>query len=231
MEIYHSPWILLPLPSWSFFINIAWGTIRNCKRRQRVRSTCVEWKKKASPHWWDSWHWIIWNTDSPIHIHKFIPQEVSKAFNVRINAWNITAVPYSNGDRTSWLSLFSWRFFLIHLKVYEMLQACYCCWFNWRNSITCTHCNVISLEHKSIPQQAKSQRINVDALLFTSYENYLQSSKSFQVSLNWIEKFGCQKPTKYGQFMFYEAVKNDMANSKETSFNNTISNTLSFITV
>ncbi len=49
--------------------------------------------------------------------------------------------------------------------------------------------------------------------------------------MNWIEKFGCQKPTKYGQFMFYEAVKNDMANSKETSFNNTISRTLSFITV
>ncbi len=43
-------------------------------------------------------------------------------------------------------------------------------------------------------------------LLFTSYNNYLQSSKSFQVSLNWIEKFGCQKLTKYGQFMFYEAV-------------------------
>jgi hypothetical protein len=31
--------------------------------------------------------------------------------------------------------------------------------------------------------------------------------------------------------MFYEAIKNDMANSKETSFNNTISSTLSFITV
>ncbi len=31
--------------------------------------------------------------------------------------------------------------------------------------------------------------------------------------------------------MFYEAVKSDMANSKETSFNNTISSTLSFITV
>ncbi len=31
--------------------------------------------------------------------------------------------------------------------------------------------------------------------------------------------------------MFYEAVKNDMANSKETSFNNTISSTLSVITV
>ncbi len=49
--------------------------------------------------------------------------------------------------------------------------------------------------------------------------------------MKWIGKFGCQKPTKYGQFMFYEAVKNDMANSKETSFNNTISSTLSFITV
>ena len=31
--------------------------------------------------------------------------------------------------------------------------------------------------------------------------------------------------------MFYEAVKNDLANSKETSFNNTISTTLSLITV
>ncbi len=40
----------------------------------------------------------------------------------------------------------------------------------------------------------------------------------------------CNKPTKYGQLMF-EAVKVDMANSKETSFRNTISNTLSLITV
>ncbi len=31
--------------------------------------------------------------------------------------------------------------------------------------------------------------------------------------------------------MFYEAVKNDLANLKETSFNNTISTTLSLITV
>jgi hypothetical protein len=68
-------------------------------------------------------------------------------------------------------------------------------------------------------------------LLFTSYDIYLQPSKSFQVRLNWIEKFGCQKPTKYGQCMFSEAVKNDLANSKETSFNNTISSTLSLITV
>jgi hypothetical protein len=55
--------------------------------------------------------------------------------------------------------------------------------------------------------------------------------KKNQVSLNWIEKFGCLKPTKNGQFMFYEAVKKDMANSKEVSFNNTISSTLFFITV
>ncbi len=31
--------------------------------------------------------------------------------------------------------------------------------------------------------------------------------------------------------MFYEAVKNDLAYSKQTSFNNTISSTLSLITV
>ncbi len=31
--------------------------------------------------------------------------------------------------------------------------------------------------------------------------------------------------------MFYEAAKNDLANSKETSFNNTISSALSLITV
>jgi hypothetical protein len=68
-------------------------------------------------------------------------------------------------------------------------------------------------------------------LLFTSHDNYLRSLKSCQRDLNWIEKFGCQKSTKYDQFMFYEAVKVDMASSKETSFNNTISSTLSLITV
>ncbi len=68
-------------------------------------------------------------------------------------------------------------------------------------------------------------------LLFTSYNNYLRSSNSFQVSLNWNERFGCQKPNKYGQFVFYEAFKNDMAIFTETSFNNTISSTLSLITV
>ncbi len=41
----------------------------------------------------------------------------------------------------------------------------------------------------------------------------------------------CQKPTKYGQLMFCEAVKVDMANSKQTSSSNTTSSTLSLITV
>ncbi len=41
----------------------------------------------------------------------------------------------------------------------------------------------------------------------------------------------CQKTTKYGQLMFCEAVKVDMANYKETSFSNTISSTVSLITV
>jgi hypothetical protein len=88
------------------------------------------------------------------------------------------------------------------------------------------HWNMIQFHDKQ-----NHRELMLTPLLFTSYDNYLRSSKSFQKSLNWIKKFGCQKPNKYGQFMFYEAVKNDMANSKETSFNNTISSTLSLNTV
>jgi hypothetical protein len=71
------------------------------------------------------------------------------------------------------------------------------------------HWNIIQFHNKQNHRESMLM-----PLFFTSYENYLRSSKSFQVSLNWIEKFGCQKPTKYGQFMFYEAVKNDMANPR-----------------
>jgi hypothetical protein len=54
-------------------------------------------------------------------------------------------------------------------------------------------------------------------LLFTSYDNYIQSSKSFQEGLNWMESLKiCQNLTKYGQILFCEAMKVDMANSKET---------------
>jgi hypothetical protein len=90
------------------------------------------------------------------------------------------------------------------------------------------HWNMIEPHDKQIHKE-----LMLTPLLFTSYENYLRSSKSFQLCLNWLGdlKFECQKPTKYGQLMFYEAVKVDMANSKETSFNNTISITLSLIVI
>ncbi len=69
-------------------------------------------------------------------------------------------------------------------------------------------------------------------LLFTSYDIFLQSSKSSQEGLNWMEDVNiCQKITKYRQLMFCESVMVDMAKSKETSFSNTISSTLSLITV
>ncbi len=119
--------------------------------------------------------------------------------------------------------------FIIHLKVYEMWPACYCCWFNWRNSNMHTHCNIISLKHDSIPWQAKSQRINVDA---TTVHLLWQLFTIIKIFLSMFELVGgCEiwlpKTNQIWTFMFYEAVKVDMANSKETSFNNTILSTLS----
>jgi hypothetical protein len=80
------------------------------------------------------------------------------------------------------------------------------------------------------------ERIHIELmlmpLLFASYENYVRSSKSFQEGLNWMEDLNiCQKPTKFGQALFCEAVKVDMENFKEMSFKKTISSTLSLITV
>ncbi len=166
MEIYLPPWILLLLPGWLLFVKIVWGTVRNCKQRRNFWSTFVKWKKQRSLHQWDSWHCIVCNTDSPIHIHKFIPPEVWKAFNVGINAWNIIAVPHSSGNTIWWISPFCLRSFHIHVKVKEMWPVCYSSWFNWRNSIPCTCCNVISLEHDWTPWWANSQRIHVDATSF-----------------------------------------------------------------
>jgi hypothetical protein len=87
------------------------------------------------------------------------------------------------------------------------------------------------LNHWNVIQshdEQNHQELMLMPLLFTSYDNYLQSSKSFQESLSWMKDVEiCQKPTKYGQS--FEVVKVDMANSKETSFSNTISSTLSLI--
>jgi hypothetical protein len=68
-------------------------------------------------------------------------------------------------------------------------------------------------------------------LVFFLLQKLFTIIKIFPISLNWIEIFGCQKPTKYGQVMFCEAVKVDMANPKDSSFNHTITSTLSLITV
>jgi hypothetical protein len=68
--------------------------------------------------------------------------------------------------------------------------------------------------------------------LFASYENYVRSSNSLFEGWNWMEDFNiCQKPTKYGQSMFCEAVKVDIENSKKLSFHHTITSTLFLITV
>ena len=194
--------------AWSFFIKIAWGTLRNCKQRWRVWSTFLEWKRKH--HLIDEIVDIaLSETQIPLSIFTNLFHKRFQKHSMLESMLEILQQFYIQMETEPHDFFFSWRFFLIHLKVYEMSQACYCCWFNWRNSITCTHCNVISLEHNSIPQQAKSQRIDVDATTFHILWELFTIIKIFSsISLNWIEKFGCQKPTQYGQFMFYEAVKN-----------------------
>jgi hypothetical protein len=65
------------------------------------------------------------------------------------------------------------------------------------------HWNVIEPHDEKIHRESMLM-----PLLFASYENYVRSSKSFQEGWNWMEGFNiCQKPTKYGQSMFCEAVK------------------------
>jgi hypothetical protein len=83
------------------------------------------------------------------------------------------------------------------------------------------------------PHDEKIQRESMlMPLLFASYENYVQSSKKFQEGWNWMKDLNIyQKPTKYGQSMFCEAVKVDLESSKESSFHHTITSTLSLITV
>ena len=77
----------------SLFVKFTRGSVRNCKQRQTFWSTNVASKKQRLLHRWDSLHCIACNTDSPIHIHKFIPPEVWKAFNVGINAWSNAPTP------------------------------------------------------------------------------------------------------------------------------------------
>jgi hypothetical protein len=96
---------------------------------------------------------------------------------------------------------------------------------------TLFHAPTAMLYHWSMIQSHDNQndrKSMLMPLLSTSYDNYLRSSTSFQEGLKRIEDLNiCQKPTKYGQVMFCEAVKVDMANSKDTLFKNTITSTLS----
>jgi hypothetical protein len=128
---------------------------------------------------------------------------------------------------------FFWRSFHIHATV---------CWICCQH-VTChgsigetlLHAPIAMLYHWNMIEPHNEQ-IHRESMLmplvFTSYENYLQSSKSFKEDLNWMEDLkNCQKPTKYGKVMFCEAVKVDMANSKDSSFNDTITSTLSLTTV
>jgi hypothetical protein len=72
------------------------------------------------------------------------------------------------------------------------------------------HATAAMLYHWSMIQSHDNQndkKSMLMPLLFTSYDNYLRSSKPFQEGLNWIEDFNIfQKQTKYGQVMFCEAV-------------------------
>ncbi len=76
---------------------------------------------------------------------------------------------------------------------------------------TLFHASAAMLCHWSMIQSHDNQNDRKSLLmplLFTSYNNYLQSSKSFQEGLNWIEDLTiCQKQTKYGQVMFCKAIK------------------------
>jgi hypothetical protein len=85
---------------------------------------------------------------------------------------------------------------------------------------TLLHAPTAMLYHWNMIQshdEENHKKMMLMPLLFTSYYNYLQSSKSFEEDLNWSEDLTiCQKLTKYGQVMFCEAVNVDIANSKDT---------------
>ncbi len=158
MKIYLPTWILLLLPSWITFFQ---HCLRDCQKLQTKANFLINmcWmKKQVSLHWWDSGHWIVCNADSPINIRKFIPPEVWKAFNVGINSWNIT-------QNQMTFTFFLEIFLHTHYGVSDVASVLLFM-VQIGNTIPYTCCNVLSLEHDSIPWQANSQRINVDATWF-----------------------------------------------------------------
>ncbi len=162
MEIYLSPWILLSLPSLIIFYQ---HCLRDYQKLQTKMKSLINENEKCK-----YWQYCFINeivafelsaTHIPLSIFTNLFHKRFEKHSMLESMLEILQQFYIQMEIDS-----NWRFFLIHLKVCEMLHACYCCWFNWKNSITCTHWNVILLEHDSIPWQAKSQRINVDATTF-----------------------------------------------------------------
>ncbi len=147
-----------------------------CKQWWNIWSTYVEWKKQESLHQIDSGHCIEYNTDSPINIYKFIPPEVWEAFNIGINAWNITAALYSIRDRTNWLSPFPGDFSTYSLRYIRCGQHVT---YAGLMGETLSHAPTAPLYHwnmiKSHDKQKHSESMLMP-LLFTSYDNYLWSS-------------------------------------------------------
>ncbi len=89
-----------------------------------------------------------------------------------------------------------------------MWPVCYSSWFIWRNSIPCTRCNVISLEHGWTHDEQIHRESMLMPLLFTSYKNYVRSSKSFQESWNWMEDLNiCQKPLDMDKLCFVRLLR------------------------
>ncbi len=211
MEIYLSSWILLPLPSWIIFFNIVWQTIRNCKWRWSVWSTRVEWKKQELHHQWDNWHCKIIDisldaTQIPLSIFTNLFHKRFEKHSLLESMLEILQQFYIQMETELHdFLLFPGDYSLCTLRCMRCGQP-----VTLYGSIgqTLLHAPTATLYHLDMIQfhdKQNHRELMLMPLLFTSYDNYLRSSKSFWVHLNWIEKFGCQKPTKYEQFMFYEA--------------------------
>ncbi len=200
--------------AWSLFVEIVWGTVKNCNQRKYYWSTFVEWTKQRSLHWWDIWHCIVCNTDSPIHIHKFIPPEVWKAM-LESTLAILQQFYIQVETQSDEFHLFAWDLSTYTLRCKRCGQH-----ITLHGSIgeISYHAPTAMLYHWNMiePHDEQIHRELMLMPLFAPYKNYVQSSRSYQEGWNRMEDSNiCQKPTKYGQSMFCEAVRVDMENSKK----------------
>ncbi len=202
MEIYLSPWILLLLPSWIIFYKHCLRAYQKLQKRQ-------------------SFDQYVWYEKSK---HRLINEVVDIAlFATQIPLFIFTNYFHKGFENHSMLEsmleilqqfyilmetephdflLFPGDSFLYTLRCMRCRQP-----VTLYGSIgkTLLHAPTAMLYHWNMIQfhdKQNHRELMLTPLLFTSYDNYSRSSKSFQLSLNWIEKFGCQKLTKYGRFMF-----------------------------